>query len=110
MLFLTGADHGYCEKEKRTRRYLLGHRRILKKGRLYHTLRILIFEKRKRRLEIFHFKTAVLRRNTLADNNGLVVWCQRTSAQKLSKKEPIIRAPAGYGLSALRLCVWLFDN
>ena len=22
----------------------------------------------------------------------------------------IIRVPAGYGLSALRLCVWLFDN
>ena len=37
MLFLTGVDHGYCKKAKRTRRYLLGHRRILKKGRLYHT-------------------------------------------------------------------------
>ena len=35
-LFLAGADHGYCDKEKRARRYLLGHRRILKKGRLYH--------------------------------------------------------------------------
>ena len=32
MLFLTGVDHGYCKKAKRTRRYLLGHRRILKKG------------------------------------------------------------------------------
>ena len=32
MLFLAGAAHGRCEKEKRTRRYLLGHRRILKKG------------------------------------------------------------------------------
>ena len=39
MLFLAGADHELCEKVKRTRRYLLGHRRILKKGRLYHTLR-----------------------------------------------------------------------
>ena len=110
MLFLTGVDHGYCKKAKRTRRYLPRYRRVLKKGRLYHTLLNPIFSKGKRRLEIFHFKTAVLRRNTLADNNGLVVWCQRTSAQKLSKKEPIIRAPAGYGLSALRLCVWLFDN
>ena len=35
---------------------------------------------------LISFQTAVLRRNTLADNNGLVVWCQRTSAQKLSKK------------------------
>ena len=51
MLFLAGADHGYCEKEKRTRRYLLGHRRILKKGRLYHTLRKSIFSKGKRRLD-----------------------------------------------------------
>ena len=32
MLFLAGAAHGRCEKAKRTRRYLLGHRRILKKG------------------------------------------------------------------------------
>ena len=32
-LFLAGADHGRCEKEKWTQRYLLGHRRILKKGR-----------------------------------------------------------------------------
>ena len=32
MLFLAGADHGRCEKTKWTRRYLLGHRRILKKG------------------------------------------------------------------------------
>ena len=39
MLFLTGADHGRYEKVKWTQRYLLGHRRILKKGRLYHTLR-----------------------------------------------------------------------
>lgn len=34
MLFLAGADHGDCEKEKWTQRYLPGHRRILKKGRL----------------------------------------------------------------------------
>ena len=34
MLFLAGADHGRYEKEKWIRRYLLGYRRILKKGRL----------------------------------------------------------------------------
>ena len=45
MLFLAGADHELCEKVKRTRRYLLGHRRILKKGRLYHTLRKSFFQK-----------------------------------------------------------------
>ena len=32
MLFLAGADHKRYEKEKWTRRYLLGYRRILKKG------------------------------------------------------------------------------
>ena len=52
-----------------------------------------------------YFKTAVLRRKV--DHNGLVV-CVSTDAIK--RKEPIIRMPAGYGLSALRLCVWLFDN
>ena len=54
-LFLAGADHGRCEKEKWTRQYLLGHRRILKKGRLYHTLRKSIFSKRKT-AAWFHFK------------------------------------------------------
>ena len=55
--------------------------------------------------EIQYFKTAVLRHKV--DHNGLVV-CVSTDAIK--RKEPIIRMPAGYGLSALRLCVWLFDN
>ena len=59
MLFLAGADHERFEKAKWTRRYLLGHRRILKKGRLYHTPRKSIFSKGKRRLEICYFKTAV---------------------------------------------------
>jgi len=31
-LFLAGADHGYCEIEKRTRRYLQGTAVSLKKG------------------------------------------------------------------------------
>ena len=105
MLFLADAVHENDEIIKWTRRYLLGHRRILKKGRLYHTLRKSIFSKGKRRLEIQYFKTAVLRHKV--DHNGLVV-CVSTDAIK--RKEPIIRMPAGYGLSALRLCVWLFDN
>ena len=105
MLFLAGADHGRCEKTKWTRRYLLGHRRILKKGRLYHTLRKSFFSKGKRRLEIQYFKTAALRRK--ADCNGLVVIPAQSA---IKRKEPINRVPVGYGLSALRLCVWLFDN
>ena len=52
-----------------------------------------------------YFKTAVLRRK--AEQNGLVVYA---SAAIIKRKEPINRGPVGYGLSALRLCVWLFDN
>ena len=36
--------------------------------------------------------------------------CVCVSTDAIKRKEPIIRMPAGYGLSALRLCVWLFDN
>ena len=32
------------------------------------------------------------------------------NAAIIKRKEPINRGPVGYGLSALRLCVWLFDN
>lgn len=52
-----------------------------------------------------YFKTAVLRRK--AEQNGLVVYA---SAAIIKRKEPINRVPVGYGLSALCLCVWLFDN
>ena len=52
-----------------------------------------------------YFKTAALRRK--ADFNGLVVYAR---AAITKRKEPINRMPFGYGLSALRLCVWLFDN
>ena len=52
-----------------------------------------------------YFKTAVLRPK--AEQNGLVVYA---SAAIIKRKEPINRVPIGYGLSALRLCVWLFDN
>ena len=103
MLFLAGADHGRCEKTKWTRRYLLGHRRILKKGRLYHTLRKSFFSKGKRRLEIQYFKTAALRRK--ADCNGLVVIPAQSA---IKGKKPINRVPVDNGLSALRLCVWHF--
>ena len=41
------------------------------------------------------------------NGNGLVVYA---SAAIIKRKEPINRVPVGYGLSALRLCVWLFDN
>ena len=52
MLFLIDVDHASVETAKRTRRYLLGHRRILKKGRLLHTLRKSNFSKGERRLEM----------------------------------------------------------
>ena len=52
-----------------------------------------------------YFKTAALRRK--ADCNGLVVIPAQSA---IKRKEPINRVPVGYGLSALRLCVWLFDN
>ena len=54
---------------------------------------------------LISFQTAVLRRK--AEQNGLVVCA---SAAIIKRKEPINRVPVGYGLSALRLCVWLFDN
>ena len=41
------------------------------------------------------------------NKHGLVVYA---SADIIKRKEPINRVPVGYGLSALRLCVWLFDN
>ena len=77
----------------------------LKKGDFTTPPRKSIFSKGKRRLEMQYFKTAVLRRK--ADLNGLVVYA---SAAIIKRKEPINRVPLGYGLSALRLCVWLFDN
>ena len=77
----------------------------LKKGDFTTPPRKSIFSKGKRRLEIQYFKTAVLRRK--AEQNGLVVYA---SAAIIKRKEPINRGPLGYGLSALRLCVWLFDN
>ena len=51
------------------------YRRVLKKGRLYHTPRKSNFSKGKRRLEMQYFKTAASRRK--AEQNGLVVYRQR---------------------------------
>ena len=80
MLFLAGADHERYKTAKWTRRYLLGHRRILKKGRLYHTLRKSNFSKGKRRLEMQYFKTAASRRK--AEQNGLVVYASTAIIKK----------------------------
>ena len=52
-----------------------------------------------------YFKTAALRRK--ADCNGLVVIPAQSA---IKGKKPINRVPVDNGLSALRLCVWLFDN
>lgn len=49
-LFLTGADHGRCEKAKRTRQYLPDTAVSLKKGDFNTPPVFLIFQKRKRRL------------------------------------------------------------
>ena len=44
---------------------------------------------------------------SLKKGDGLVVIPAQSA---IKRKEPINRVPVGYGLSALRLCVWLFDN
>ena len=71
MLFLAGADHERYGKVKWTRRYLLGHRRILKKGDFTTPPVDPIFQKenggfdfnpQNRRLTLTHFQ-----------NNGFVI-------------------------------------
>ena len=52
-----------------------------------------------------YFKTAALRRK--ADCNDFVVIPAQSA---IKGKKPINRVPVDNGLSALRLCVWLFDN
>ena len=60
MLFLAGGAHGYyVERQKWTRRYLLDTAVSLKKGDFNTPSVISFFKKRKRRLEICYFKTAV---------------------------------------------------
>ena len=63
-----------------------------------------IFQKENGGLKLL-FQNRRFRRK--AEYNGLVVYA---SAAIIKRKEPINRGPVGYGLSALRLCVWLFDN
>lgn len=59
MLFLAGGAHGYyVERQKWTRRYLPNNAVSLKRVTLTHPPKS-IFQKRKRRLEIGYFKTAV---------------------------------------------------
>ena len=70
--FLAGAGHGRCERAKRTRRYLLGHRRSAPQGRTKRSCCV----------------------------------CQRSYYQKKRADNPY--SSIGYGLSALRLSVWLF--
>ena len=60
MLFLADADHWGHKKAKWTRRYLLGHRRILKKGDFITPPVNPFFSKGKRRLEMQYFKAAVI--------------------------------------------------
>ena len=103
MLFLTGVDHGYCKKAKRTRRYLLGHRRILKKGRLYHTPRKSNFSKGKRRLEMQYFKTAILRRK--AEFNGLVMSANTVATKKKRADKPFAYWLRVIGSASVRLAL-----
>ena len=103
MLFLAGADHERCEKVKRTRRYLLGHRRILKKGRLYHTLRKSFFSKGKRRLEMQYFKTAVLR--CKAERKRSCCVCQRSYYQKKRADKPCACWLRVIGSASMRLAL-----
>ena len=102
-LFLAGEDHGRCEKAKRTRRYLLGHRRILKKGRLYHTPRKSNFSKGKRRLEMQYFKTAILRRK--AEFNGLVVSASTVATKKKRADKPFAYWLRVIGSASVRLAL-----
>ena len=107
MLFLAGADHGRCEKTKWTRRYLLGHRRILKKGRLYHTLRKSFFQKENGGLK-YNISKPPLWATTLPRRqyNGFVVVMRQRSCSVscvIIKKEPITIRNS---LIGYRLCVF----
>ena len=70
MLFLAGADHERYGKVKWTRRYLLGHRRILKKGDFTTPPVDPIFQKENGGLKLL-FQNRRFRRK--AEYNGLVV-------------------------------------
>ena len=105
MLFLAGADHERFEKAKWTRQYLLGHRRILKKGRLYHTPVDPIFQK-----ENGGLKCNISKPPFCAPRPNKTVLLCMPAQSAIKRKKPINRVPVDNGLSALRLCVWLFDN
>ena len=65
-------------------------------------------------IQFFKRKTAawnaIFQNRRSAPQGRLQRSCFDTSAVAIKRKEPINRVPVGYGLSALRLCVWLFDN
>ena len=65
-------------------------------------------------IHFFKRKTAawntIFQNRRSAPQGRLQRSCFDTSAVAIKRKEPINRVPVGYGLSALRLCVWLFDN
>ena len=103
MLFLAGADHERYGKVKWTRRYLLGHRRILKKGD-FTTLINPIFQKENGGLK------CNISKPPLRAARPILAVLLYANAAIIKRKEPTIRMPFGCGLSALRLCVWLFDN
>ena len=55
-------------------------------------------------------RVKLCRSNGMAESKTERVCLHKQTRSVFQKKEPINRVPGGYGLSALRLCVWLFDN
>ena len=86
MLFLAGADYGCCENAKWTRRYLLGQRRIPKKGDLTTPLVNPFFQKENDGLKSNISKPPF--RAARPNKNGLVVFA---SAAIIKRIEPINR-------------------
>ena len=86
MLFLAGADHERYGKVKWTRRYLLGHRRILKKGDFTTPPVNPFFQKENGGLKYNISKPPF--RAARPNKNGLVVFA---SAAIIKRIEPINR-------------------
>ena len=86
MLFLADADHWGHKKAKWTRRYLLGHRRILKKGDFITPPVNPFFQKENGGLKCNISKPPF--RAARPNKNGLVVFA---SAAIIKRIEPINR-------------------
>ena len=72
MLFLTGADHGYCEKEKRTRRNNLQSATV--------SLQVVISLCKRRETAVLKFKAAVsYRRVDGTAARRLFFFCRRAA-------------------------------